>query len=150
MDRPWSPPSAKASSAVFTFDELATRLVLGSVKIASSNAAIAAAKFTLLNHVPLSQMASRPRAQHLPPASNLQRGHRLHSPGHQRRAAAAQHAQVGRVFEAKVVRETGAGGRAPQRLGQLLLISGRRRTRSEGEEHCALNKQHQLLAARLL
>jgi hypothetical protein len=56
-DWPWSSPSAKASSAVFTFDELATRLVLGSVKSASSTAAIAAAKFTLLNHVPLSQMA---------------------------------------------------------------------------------------------
>ena len=49
--------SAQAFSAVFTFDELATRLVLGSVKSASSTAAIAAAKFILLNHVPLSQMA---------------------------------------------------------------------------------------------
>jgi hypothetical protein len=34
----------------------------------------------------------------------------------------AQHAQVGRVFAAKVVRETGAGGRPQQRQGQLLLI----------------------------
>ena len=56
-DWPWSSASAQASSAVFTFDELATRLVLGSVKSASSTAAIAAAKFILLNHVPLSQMA---------------------------------------------------------------------------------------------
>ena len=68
---------------------------------------------------------------------SFQRGHRLHSPGHQRRAAAAQHGQVGRVFAAKVVRETGAGGRPPQRQGQLLLISGRRRTRSKGEERYA-------------
>ena len=37
--------------------QLAARLVLGSVKSASSTAAIAAAKFILLNHVPLSQMA---------------------------------------------------------------------------------------------
>jgi len=57
-DWPWSSSaSAQAKSAVFTFDELATRLVLGSVKSASSTAAIAAAKFILLNHVPLSQMA---------------------------------------------------------------------------------------------
>jgi hypothetical protein len=56
-DWPWSSAGAQASSAVFTFDELATRLVLGSVKSASSTAAIASAKFILLNHVPLSQMA---------------------------------------------------------------------------------------------
>ncbi len=56
-DWPWTSTNAQASSAVFTFDELATRLVLGSVKSASSTAAIAAAKFILLNHVPLSQMA---------------------------------------------------------------------------------------------
>ncbi len=56
-DWPWSSARAQASSAVFTFDQLATRLVLGSVKSASSTAAIAAAKFILLNHVPLSQMA---------------------------------------------------------------------------------------------
>jgi hypothetical protein len=52
-DWPWSSASAQASSAGFTFDQLATRLVLGSVKSASSTAA----KFILLNHVPLSQMA---------------------------------------------------------------------------------------------
>ena len=68
---------------------------------------------------------------------SFQRGHRLHSPGHQRRAAAAQHDQVGRVFAAKMARATGA----PQRQGQLLLISGRRRTRPQGEEQCALNKR---------
>ena len=56
-DWPWSSASAQASSAVFTFDQFATRLVLGSVKSASSTAAIAAAKFILLNHVSLSQMA---------------------------------------------------------------------------------------------
>jgi hypothetical protein len=114
-DWPWSSASAQASSAVFTFDELATRLVLGSVKSASSTAAIAAAKFILLNHVLLSQMAmvvaglASSGAASPPQHPNLQRRHRLHSPGHQRRAAAAQHCQVGRVFAAKVVRETGAG-----------------------------------------
>jgi hypothetical protein len=56
-DWPWSSASAQASSAVFTFDQLATRLVLGSMNITSSTAAIAAAKFILLNHVLLSQMA---------------------------------------------------------------------------------------------
>ncbi len=56
-DWPWSSTSAQASSAVFTFDQLATRLVLGSVKSASSTAAIATTKFILLNYVPLSQMA---------------------------------------------------------------------------------------------
>ncbi len=56
-DWPWWSASAQASSAGFTYDQLATRLVLGSVKSASSTAAIAAAKFILLDHVPLSQMA---------------------------------------------------------------------------------------------
>jgi hypothetical protein len=56
-DWPWSSASAQSSSAVFTFDELAARLVLGSVKSASSSATIAAAKFILLNYVALSQMA---------------------------------------------------------------------------------------------
>ena len=56
-DWPWSSASAQSSSAVFTFDELATRLVLGSMKSASSTATIAAVKFILLNYVPLSQMA---------------------------------------------------------------------------------------------
>jgi hypothetical protein len=56
-DWPWSSTSAQASSAVFTFDQLPMRLVLGSVKSTSSTAAIAAAKFILLNHLPLSQMA---------------------------------------------------------------------------------------------
>jgi hypothetical protein len=48
---------ASQSSGILTFDQLATRLVLDSVKSASSTAAIAAAKFVLLNHVPLPQMA---------------------------------------------------------------------------------------------
>jgi hypothetical protein len=56
-DWPWSSARAQAFSAVFTFDELVTRLVVGSMKSASSTAAIAAFKFMLLNHVPLSQMA---------------------------------------------------------------------------------------------
>ena len=56
-DWPWSSARAQASSAVFTFDELTTRLVMGSMKSASFTAAIVAVKFVLLNHVPLSQMA---------------------------------------------------------------------------------------------
>jgi hypothetical protein len=56
-DWPWSIARSQASSAVFTFDELATRLVTGSLKNASLSAVSAAAKFVMLNHVPLSQMA---------------------------------------------------------------------------------------------
>jgi hypothetical protein len=54
-DWPWSTAASHASSAVFSFDELATRLVLGSIK--RSSAAIAGAKFFLLNYVVISQMA---------------------------------------------------------------------------------------------
>ena len=54
-DWPWSPAASHASSAVFSFDQLVTRLVLGSMKKAS--AAIAGAKFFLLNYVVISQMA---------------------------------------------------------------------------------------------
>ena len=53
-DWPWSPAASHASSAVFSFDQLVTRLVLGSMKRAS--AAIAVAKFFLLNYVVISQM----------------------------------------------------------------------------------------------
>jgi hypothetical protein len=54
-DWPWSPAASHTSSAVFSFDQLVTRLVLGSKKRAS--AAIAGAKFFLLNYVVISQMA---------------------------------------------------------------------------------------------
>ncbi len=54
---PWSSARAQSSSDVFPFDELATRLVMGYIKSASFTAAIAAAKFFLLNHLPLSQIA---------------------------------------------------------------------------------------------
>ena len=54
-DWPWSPAASHASSAVFSFDQLVTRLVMGSMKKAS--AAIAGAKFFLLNYVVISQMA---------------------------------------------------------------------------------------------
>jgi hypothetical protein len=54
-DWPWSPAASHASSALFSFDQLVTRLVLGSIKRAS--AAITVAKFFLLNHVVISQMA---------------------------------------------------------------------------------------------
>jgi hypothetical protein len=54
-DWPWSPAASHASSAVFSFDQLVTRLVMGSMKRAS--AAIVGAKFFLLNYVVISQMA---------------------------------------------------------------------------------------------
>jgi hypothetical protein len=56
-DWPWSTARSQASSAVFTFDELAMRLVIGSMKKTSFSAVSAAAKFVMLNHVPLSQIA---------------------------------------------------------------------------------------------
>jgi hypothetical protein len=56
-DWPWSPANLHASSAVLTFDELATRLVIGSIKRSTSAAAITSAKFFLLNYVAISQMA---------------------------------------------------------------------------------------------
>ena len=56
-DWPWSSATSHASSAVFSFDELATRLVLGSVKNAALTVAIASAKFFLLNYVAISQIA---------------------------------------------------------------------------------------------
>jgi hypothetical protein len=54
-DWPWSPAASHASLAVFSFDELVTRLVLGSIK--RSSVAIAGAKFLLLNYVVISQVA---------------------------------------------------------------------------------------------
>jgi hypothetical protein len=54
-DWPWSPAASHASSAIFSFDQLVTRLVLGSMK--RTSAAIAGAKFFLLNYVVISQMA---------------------------------------------------------------------------------------------
>ncbi len=54
---PWSSASSHASSAVFAFDDLVTRLVIGSVKRSSSAVAIAGAKIFLLNYMALSQIA---------------------------------------------------------------------------------------------
>ena len=54
-DWPWSPAASHASSAVFSFDQLVTRLVMGSMT--SASAAISGAKFFLLNYVVISQMA---------------------------------------------------------------------------------------------
>jgi hypothetical protein len=54
-DWPWSPAASHASSAVFSFDQLVTRLVMGSMK--TSSAAISGAKFFLLNYVVISQIA---------------------------------------------------------------------------------------------
>jgi hypothetical protein len=57
-DWPWSSARAQASSAVFTFDELTSHLVMGSLRSSASfTAAIVAVKFVLLNYLPLSQMA---------------------------------------------------------------------------------------------
>jgi hypothetical protein len=55
-DWPWSSASTKASSVTFTFNDLATRLVVGSIKRNSKAAAIAVLKFILLNYLALSQM----------------------------------------------------------------------------------------------
>jgi hypothetical protein len=56
-DWPWSSARSHASSAVFSFDQLTSRLLIGSIKSASSSSAAAAAKFFLLNYVALSQIA---------------------------------------------------------------------------------------------
>ncbi len=48
---PW-----QASSAKFPFEELETRLVMSSIKNASSSGAVAAAKFLLLNYLAISQI----------------------------------------------------------------------------------------------
>jgi hypothetical protein len=57
VDWPWSSNSSHNSSTLFSFDELVSRLVLGSLKRSWSSAAIAGAKLFLLNYVALSQMA---------------------------------------------------------------------------------------------
>jgi hypothetical protein len=56
-DWPWSRTTSRASSSVFSFELLTTRLLAGSIKSASSSSLGAAAKFFLLNYVALSQMA---------------------------------------------------------------------------------------------
>jgi hypothetical protein len=48
--------TAHALSALFAFHELTTRVVMRCMKSSAIAAAIAVAKFILLNHVPLSQM----------------------------------------------------------------------------------------------
>ena len=54
-DWPRSCMAAHAPSALFAFHELTTRVVMRCMKSAAIAAAIAVAKFILLNHVPLSQ-----------------------------------------------------------------------------------------------
>jgi hypothetical protein len=56
-DWPWSPAASHASSAVFSFDELPSRVMLGAFKRTWSSSVIAGAKFFLLNYVVISQMA---------------------------------------------------------------------------------------------
>ena len=56
-DWPWSPAASHASLAVFSFDELPSRVMLGAFKRTWSSSVIAGAKFFLLNYVVISQMA---------------------------------------------------------------------------------------------
>ncbi len=55
-DWPWSPARSTPTSAVFSFDERPTRMVLGSIRGASSSAAASVVKFIVLNYVALSQI----------------------------------------------------------------------------------------------
>ncbi len=52
----WSSATLQTSSTMFPFEELETRLVMGSIKSASSSGAVAAAKFVLLNYLAISQI----------------------------------------------------------------------------------------------
>jgi len=56
MNWPWQ-SAARAPSAVFSFSELRSRLVMGSVRSNAMSAAAAALKFVLMNYLILSQMA---------------------------------------------------------------------------------------------
>jgi hypothetical protein len=56
VDWPWSSVKSPVSSEVILFNELPTRLVMGSIKSASTTAAIVLTKFVLLNYLILSQM----------------------------------------------------------------------------------------------
>jgi hypothetical protein len=58
MNWPWqSAAAARAPYAVFSFTELRSRLVMGSVRNTAMSAAAATAKFLLMNYLILSQMA---------------------------------------------------------------------------------------------
>jgi len=57
MNWPWQSAAARASSAVFSFSELRSRLVMGSVRNSAISAADCAVKFLLTNYLILSQMA---------------------------------------------------------------------------------------------
>jgi len=57
MDWPWQSAPAIARTAVFSFSELRSRLVVGSVRNSAISAAAAAAKLLLMNYLILSQMA---------------------------------------------------------------------------------------------
>ena len=57
MDWPWQSAPASASTAVFSFSDLRSRLVVGSIRNSAISAAAAAAKFLLMNYLILSQMA---------------------------------------------------------------------------------------------
>jgi hypothetical protein len=52
----WSPATLQTSSAMFPFAELETRLVMGSIKSASTSGLFTAAKFVLLNYLAISQI----------------------------------------------------------------------------------------------
>jgi hypothetical protein len=56
-DWPWESSPHQASTAVFSFSELRSRLVIGSVRNSALSASASAAKFFLLNYLIMSQMA---------------------------------------------------------------------------------------------
>jgi hypothetical protein len=57
VDWPWHSSSTQASSAVFSFRDLRSRLVIGSVKRTARSVAASILKFVILNYLILSQMA---------------------------------------------------------------------------------------------
>jgi hypothetical protein len=57
MNWPWESAAACAPSAVFSFSELRSRLVMGSIRSKAMFATSAAVKFVLMNYLILSQMA---------------------------------------------------------------------------------------------
>jgi hypothetical protein len=57
LNWPWQSSAARDPAAVFSFRELRSRLVMGSIRSNAMSAAAAAVKFVLMNYLILSQMA---------------------------------------------------------------------------------------------
>ena len=57
LNWPWQSSAARDPAAVFSFSELRSRLVMGSIRSNAMSAAAAAVKFVLMNYLILSQMA---------------------------------------------------------------------------------------------